>query len=150
MGKAIYLKVEKELNHPKSKVWETVALGFGDVAKYNPALTSSKFDSEKREGVGTNRHCEFKPKGHIKEEITEWNENESFTLEFTESSVPMGFMKSKFSFNGDEERTLLSQEFWYRMKAPMGWLSWMMKGRMKKTLVTGLDGLEKYLNNGSK
>ena len=146
MGKPIYLKVEKTINQPLDKTWNTVALGFGNVSDYNPAIRSSKFDSETKSGIGTKRHCDFEPKGFIKEEIIEWNDKKSFKLKFVESSVPMAFLESKFTFNETEGKTKITQEFWYRMKAPMGWLSGLMKGKMNKTLVDGLNGLEKHLN----
>lgn len=147
MGKPIYLKVEKDLDHPLDKVWETVALGFGNVANYNPEVKTSRFDSAQKSGVGTRRHCDFPKRGYIKEEIIEWNDKESFKLRFTESDLPMSFLESKFSFDEQNGKTKLTQEFWYRMKAPMGWLSGLMKGRMKSTLENGLDGLEDYLNS---
>ena len=147
MGQPVFLKVEKTIHQPLERVWQTVAVGFGNVADYNPAIKASKFDSEVRYGVGTKRHCDFEPKGYIKEIITDWKENEFFELEFTESSVPMGFMRSKFLFRESNGSTIITQEFWYRMKAPMGWLSGLMKGKMKGTLVKGLDGLEKYLES---
>ena len=75
-----------------------MALGFGNVAEYNAAIKTSKFDSDVKSGVGTKRHCDFEPKGYIKEEIIEWNDNESFKLKFIESAVPMAFLESKFSF----------------------------------------------------
>ncbi|GAB5416068.1 MAG: hypothetical protein Crog4KO_13470 [Crocinitomicaceae bacterium] len=152
MGKPIYIKVEKTINHSLEKTWETVALGFGNVSDYNPIIKTSKFDSDTRSGIGTKRHCDFEPKGYIKEEIIEWNDKKSFKLKFIETSTPMAFLESQFHFKEDEGKTIITQEFWYRMKAPMGWLSGLMKGKMKSTLEGGLIGLEKYLNNsyGSK
>lgn len=146
MAQPVYLKVEKSFDQPLGRVWETVALGFGNVSEYNPAIKSSKLDSATTAGIGTKRQCDFEPKGYIKEEIIEWNNLESFKLRFTESSVPMAFMESKFSFAVANGKTTITQEFWYRMKAPMGWLSGLMKGKMKSTLETGLNGLENYLN----
>ncbi len=146
MGKPIYLKVEKTLNQPLEKVWEVVALEFGNVSNYNPEIKTSRFDSDKKSGVGTQRHCDFPKKGFIKEEIIDWKDKESFELKFIESSVPLAILRSKFSFKEDKENTKLIQELWYRMKSPMGWLSGLMKGKMKKTLENGLNGLEKYLD----
>lgn len=147
MGKPIYLKVEKHIDQPVEKVWDVVALGFGNVAEYNPEIKSSRLDSAVTLGVGTKRHCDFQKNGYIKEEIIEWNDEESFKLSFTESSVPMAFLQSKFTFESYKGGTKLTQEFWYRMKAPMGWLSGLMKGKMKTTLENGLQGLDEYLNN---
>ncbi len=146
MGKPIYLKVEKTLNQPLERVWETVALEFGNVSNYNPEIKTSQLDSDKKSGVGTQRHCDFPKKGYIKEEIIDWKDKESFELKFIESSVPIAILRSKFSFKEDKENTKLTQELWYRMKSPMGWLSGLMKGKMKKTLENGLNGLEKYLD----
>ncbi len=146
MGKPVYLKVSKTFKHPLEKVWETVALGFGNVSLYNPEIKSSKYDSEQKEGVGTRRHCNFPKSGYIKEEITEWEDQKYFKLKFTESSVPMAHLESRFNFQENNGETTLTQEFWYRMKAPMGWLSGLMKGKMKSTLENGLNGLENYLN----
>lgn len=146
MGKPIYLQVEKEIKHSPERVWETVAMDFGGVSKYNPEIKSSQFDSDIKMGVGAQRHCDFPKTGYIKEEITEWDEGKSFKLKFIESSIPMAKLESKFTFSPSENGTLIRQEFWYRMKAPMGWLSGMMKGKMRSTLENGLNGLENYLN----
>ncbi len=147
MGKPIYLKVEKTIDHPLDMVWKTVALGFGNVSDYNPEIKDSRFLSDKRAGVGTRRHCDFPKKGYIIEEITEWTDKDSFKIRFIESSIPMGFLESKFSFKEVEGQTQVVQEFWYRMKAPFGWLSGVMKGKMKSTLENGLFGLEQFLNS---
>jgi len=111
MGKPIYLKVEKTINQPLDKTWDTVALGFGNVSDYNPAIRSSKFDSQTKSGVGTKRHCDFEPKGYIKEEIIEWNDKESFKLKFVETSVPMAFLESKFTFNEIEGKRKSHKNF---------------------------------------
>ena len=145
MKKPIYLKVKKLIDQPLEKVWETVAIGFGNVSDYNPEIKTSRFDSEQKEGIGTRRHCNFKKKGYIKEEIIEWNPRHSIKLKFIESSVPIGFLESKFSFEDSDGKTLVTQEFWYRMKAPIGWLSGLMKTQMKATLDSGLNGLDNYL-----
>ncbi len=147
MGKPIYIKVEKDINKSLDQVWNQVALGFGNVADYNPSIKTSRYESDSKSGVGTIRHCDFTSKGYIKEEIFEWNDKKSFKLRFIESSVPMGLLESKFSFIKKNGGTTITQEFWYRMKPPMGWLSGLMKSKMRKTLVDGLNGLEKYLNN---
>lgn len=145
MGKPIYIKIEKKLDFELDKVWQTVALGFGDVSNYNPQIKNSYFESEIKFGVGTKRHCDFPKTGYIKEEITDWEEKKSFGLQFIESSVPMGHLKSKFIFKEADNQTILTQELWFRLRAPFGWLSGLMKGKMKQTLENGLNGLEEYL-----
>ncbi len=146
MGKPTYIKVEKTISHPLEIVWETAAVGFGQVSLYNPEIKHSRLDSTQHYGVGARRHCEFIKKGFIKEEITEWDDKRSFKLIFIESSVPMKILESKFSFEPKGTNTLVSQEFWFRLKSPMGWFSQMLQGKMRSTLHNGLNGLESYLN----
>jgi len=145
MKDPIYIKVEKTINQPITTVWKTIAVSFGSVANYNPEIKTSNFDSEIKEGIGTKRHCNTKDGGFLKEEIIEWNSNKDFKLKLTESSFPMAMVESKFSFRENGDSTKITQEFWYRMKSPMGFLSGLMKGKMKKTLESGLNGLEEYL-----
>ena len=57
----------------------------------------------------------------------------------------MSYFRSKFIFKEENGSTQLVQEFWYRMAPPIGWMSVMMKGKMKKMLQGGLDGLDKHL-----
>lgn len=148
MKKAICIQVEKRLNLHIEKVWEAVAEKFGEVAVYNPAIKKSKLDSDITKGIGCQRHCDFNPKGYIKEQIIEWDEKRMFRLQLIESSVPLAFLESKFIFQEieDGKATLITQTFWYRFKFPMKWMGVLMKGKMKKTLIDGLNGLEEYLN----
>lgn len=141
MGKPIYITVEKEVNAPLSKVWKQVALGFGNVCHYNPEIEHSKLDSETEQGIGTIRHCEPVGGGFLREEIIEWREMESFKLKMISTSFPMDLIESKFSFQSKENKTLVTQEFWYRMKFPIGWMSGIMRRKMHKTLISGLSGL---------
>ncbi|RED97057.1 SRPBCC family protein [Marinoscillum furvescens] len=147
MSNPVHLQVSKTISAPLNKVWHTVALGFGNVADYNPAIASSHLESDTTSGVGMIRHCNFPKSGYIKEEIIDWQELKAFKLRFIESSVPMATLESKFTFEEEEGATRVVQDFWFRMKAPIGWLSPLMKGKMKQTLITGLEGLQKHLSN---
>jgi polyketide cyclase/dehydrase/lipid transport protein len=144
MRKPIYIKVENIYNQPLNKVWGAIAIDFGNSSNYNPDIKSSYLESEISSGKGTIRHCDFHPKGYIKEEIIDWKDNEYFKLKMLDSSFPMSFFQSKFSFSGNIETCVVTQEFWYRVKFPMGWISGLMKNKMTKALCDGLEGFEKY------
>ncbi|NNF58062.1 MAG: SRPBCC family protein [Rhodothermaceae bacterium] len=148
--KLIHLTADVTLDVPLERAWEVVALGFGDVAQYNPAIAASEFTSEQRAGVGTGRLCHVAPKGFLKEQITRWENQRFFELEVVDTSFPMHTVTSRFSFTPLGERTRVKQDFWYRMKPPMGWLSGLMKKPMQKTLDEGLNGLAHYLDHGEK
>lgn len=148
--KLTHLTADVLLNAPLEQAWEVIARGFGDVAQYNPAIAQSEFLSEQREGVGTGRLCHVDPKGYLKEQITKWEPQRFFELEVIDTSFPMHTVRSRFTFLPLGEQTRIKQDFWYRMKAPMGWLSGLMKGQMQKTLDVGLSGLAHYLDHGEK
>jgi len=150
MSNPVYIKAAKIISHPLEKVWQTVAVGFGNVADYNPGIKASNFDSITKEGIGTRRHCDTKDGGYLKEEIIKWNESNFFKLKLIDTSFPISLIESKFSFSNEGNHTKLTQEFWYRMKPPMGWLSGLMKGKMRKTLENGLEGLDYFLTNEGK
>ena len=147
LGNPIYIKVKKKYNQPLNKIWGVIAIEFGNSSNYNPDIKNSYLESEIKSGKGMKRHCDFYPKGYIKEEIIDWKDNEYFELEMLDSSFPMGFFKSKFSFSGNSETCEVTQEFWYRVKFPMGWISVLLKTKMTKALHNGLDGFEKYFES---
>ncbi|WP_412068035.1 SRPBCC family protein [Rubrivirga sp. IMCC43871] len=126
---------------PPETVWAAVAGGFGDVASYNPAIERSEWVGDQRQGVGTTRRCHVAPKGTLTERITDWEAGRSFALEVIATTLPMHAVESRFTFVADGDGTRLTQDFGYRMKGLLGPFSGLMRGRMQRTLDTGLDGL---------
>lgn len=145
MKAPVHLRVERVIDAPLRKVWDTVAHGFGQVSAYNPAIRSSTLISSERSGVGCTRRCVPMEGGFLEERITEWEEQRRFKLILLASSFPMAVLESEFTFTPVDGGTRVQQDLAYRMRAPMCWLSSLMKGRMRKTLVRGLDGLAVYL-----
>ncbi len=146
MRKPVYVKVTRQLPFDLQQVWQAVALGFGKVADYNPEIKFSRYESERREGTSTIRHCDFQGGGFIKEEIVEWQQPDYFGLKMLTSSVPLKDLRSKFKFKKSPGGTLVVQEFWYAFKPPLSIFQGLMKRKMTRTLENGLKGLETYLN----
>ena len=57
---------------PVEAVWKAVA-DLVAVQHYNRMVTSARFVSDRREGVGATRRCELKPKGWVEERVWEWS-----------------------------------------------------------------------------
>lgn len=148
--KLTHIVAEATLNASLDEVWNLVALQYGHVARYNPAIASSEFTSRQTAGVGTERLCHVAPKGYLREAITKWEDQDFFELEVVDTSFPMHKIISRFTFAEVGAKTHLRQDFWYRMKGPVGWASGMMKGRFLKTLNEGLEGLAYYLEHEHK
>lgn len=146
MAKVAQLTTIKTFNHPIDKVWETVAVNYGQVYQYMPGVKASDFIGEMRACAGTQRHCDFDKKGWIKEEITDWKEKESFSLKMIDSSMPMKMMTSTFHFKEEGNNTTLRQEFNFQMGGIMGLFTGMMKGKMQKMLDDGMKSLDQHLS----
>ena len=61
-------------------VWGIVA-DFGNIYKWSPGVKYSRSTSEASGGVGASRHCDLLPFGSVEEDILEWKEGESLTIE---------------------------------------------------------------------
>jgi uncharacterized protein YndB with AHSA1/START domain len=74
------------LNHdilihaPVEDVWRVLA-DLEAVQHYNPMVSTARYVSERRSGVGATRLCEFKPGGSVKERVTEWTPNQAMAME---------------------------------------------------------------------
>lgn len=147
MSEKIYIKVQREFDFPVEILWETIAAKFGKVSNYNPQINSSRLVGELSPGIGAVRYCVPVEGGFLKEEIIEWEELSDFKLKLIDSSFPMSIIESKFSFVNEHGKTIVLQEFWFKLKPPFGWFSWILKGKMTETLVAGLKGLDEYLKN---
>lgn len=58
------------INSSKENVWKILAVDFGNIYRYTENVERSKYLGHQTEGIGTQRLCELKGGGFMKEEIT--------------------------------------------------------------------------------
>ena len=66
-----------------STVWAALA-DVGNVAAWNPGITSARVTSEADRGVGATRECVLSPMGTVQERITAWIDERLITVEIYE------------------------------------------------------------------
>ena len=73
------IRSEIAIAAPKEKVWETIA-DLGGIYKFHLAVNHSYYTSDKKDGIGAARVCEFTNGGAISETVVDWQDGRSLTL----------------------------------------------------------------------
>lgn len=146
------IKRSIEINAPKEKVWRAIA-AIGDISHASPGVLRSKLTSEKTEGIGATRHCDFVMMGASAEErVTKWKEGASFKIEAYELKKMPGMkgMEAEFSITGTGNKTLLRGDLHYRMQGILfGLINGMMMKKMNIRAWNGLlAGYKRYIETG--
>lgn len=142
-----------EINASKENVWQAIAK-FGDICHASPAVLKSYISSEKKEGVGATRHCDFAMMGATAEEkILEWNEGESLKIGVYELKKMPGIKKMEAFFKVesiDDNHTFLTGTLSYSMKNMFFDLmnAMMMKKMNTKMWDANIAGHKKYIETG--
>jgi len=138
---------EIRINASPEQVWRVLA-NLEDVQHYNPLVAKTKYITDNKEGVGSARYCDFKPKGFSKERVTDWIPNKLLGMEVVESSFPMKYTSWKTNLITDGNGTLVSQDLEYEMKfGVLGKLlnALIMKKKYGSILQDIFVGLKKYV-----
>lgn len=81
--------LKQKMQHPATSVWLWLK-DYGNIHRIHPAIGKSHVESKTSCGVGAVRHCEMKMGGfYLKERVTDWKENQSYTVDIFETSMPM-------------------------------------------------------------
>ena len=107
---------EIRIDASKEDVWNVVA-DLGSASVWNPALASSRYTSEAREGLEAARHCDFPDGGYVKEHTLEWNPGESFKLEIYEGTIPFDNATGSVSVTDDGDGSIVTLTIEYDLKA---------------------------------
>lgn len=75
------LKVERTMDvaAPVELVWQKIS-NITDIQDWSKTVNEAHYHTEKQRGVGAGRTCDVKGFGTLIEDVTEWKENESYTL----------------------------------------------------------------------
>ncbi len=134
-----HFTVSRQIDAPVDRVWEVLD-DFGDIQRWNPGVTASALTTEGDVSLGSERVCELKPIGTIKERITSYKPGEQMTIHIYEmAKLPLEEGIADFALapvNGGTEVTID-----YRYTASVR----LMEPFMKKPLTKGLGGLLKGL-----
>ncbi|HAS42247.1 MAG TPA: hypothetical protein DCS93_17350 [Microscillaceae bacterium] len=146
MNKSEYITI---INVSKEKTWEVLFNQYGDIHIHNPTMQSSNYLNGGTEGeLNSVRHCKFSDKLFLDEKITEVNGSDSFTIVVTNHNLPfVNEMSATYelrSINDDQtELKMIS----FNSFSP-GFMKYVMRKPMGKSLLKHLFGLKYYLETG--
>ena len=137
------------INASKEKTWEVLFNQYGDIHIHNPTMKSSNYMHNASRGeLNCVRHCKFSDKLFLDEKITEVNENNSFTIVVTEHNLPfVKEMSATYELSSIENEMTEVKMTSYNSFSP-GFMKYLMRGQMGKSLVKHLFGLKYYIETG--
>jgi uncharacterized protein YndB with AHSA1/START domain len=113
-GLAIMTTLQHEvlIHAPITEVWRVLA-DLEAVRHYNPMVSTARYVSERRDGIGATRMCEFKPGGSVKERVTEWTPNEAMAMEAFDHVWPMRDVRWRNELSRVDGATRVTQVLQY-------------------------------------
>jgi len=142
------LRHEIRIEAPVDAVWRAIAEDLTAVQHYNQRVSSARFLTDQREGVGATRRCELKPKGFVEERVWEWTPKRAIGLEVSASEWPIVFMKWRTELADAGRATLVTQEMSYKLKlGPLGAVmdALMMRRKLDKGIRDVFANLKRYV-----
>lgn len=83
------IHLKQKMEHPAASVWLWLK-DYGNIHRIHPMIGKARIEGDKSCGVGAVRLCEMKMGGfYLKEKVTDWKENQSYTVDIYETSMPM-------------------------------------------------------------
>ena len=83
------IHLKQRMEHPATSVWLWLK-DYGNIHRIHPMIGKARIEGDKSCGVGALRVCEMKMGGfYLKEKVTDWRENQSYTVDIYETSMPM-------------------------------------------------------------
>ena len=140
------------VNVSASKIWEVLD-DFSSIEKTSHAVESSPILSEIKQGVGTQRKCNFYDKKSVIEEIISYKDGHSFRIVLSEYSMPMKSIEAEFTVEYvDNNSCDISMSMDFVVKGSfLGWIlgALLLKPVLtKKVLKSELIGLAYYTASG--
>lgn len=136
------ITVKKIVNAPAESVWVSWD-DFGNVYKFNPAISASRLlsDDDIPTGVGARRECELKDgKNWVREEIVDYIPSKKMTISIYEASLPIKTMSATIrlrSITDTKTEVAMTAEF----EPKYGLIGKLMAPLMKRQFRTMLTAL---------
>ncbi len=152
--KMIHITATRTMPFSKEKIW-AVLDDFDNIHVWNPGLKNShSTTSNRKTGLGAQRHCDLAPFGSFEERITEYIPNEKMVIDIYDGAKlpPIKNMGGVIILTEVGNRTNVSFTFQYKTKGIMGKIMnpLMIKPKMTEGTENFLKGLEHFLKTGRK
>jgi hypothetical protein len=122
---------------------------YGDIHVHNPTMMSSNYMGGASQGeLNCVRHCQFNEKLFVDEKISEMVEKSRFTVTVTDHNLPfVKEMSATYSLSAIAAEVTEVKMTSLTSFSP-GFMKYLMRGQMGKSLVKHLFGLKYYIETG--
>jgi len=141
----IHFERTLEFRATPEEIWNVIGR-FMHIDEFAPKVTAVDALTSGDDGVGSKRRCHFEDGTSVVEEVTQWEDNKSYSVRLSEmAAMPLHEATAEIAVNplGDG-MTMVTWGMDYHVKyGPIGWLlgQTMMKMMMGKILDGNLKGL---------
>lgn len=140
-----------KINASPEKVWKVLS-DLEAVEHYDPGVTRCRLVGSSQSGIGVARRMDLKPGGWLEERATEWEPNESLTIELYKcSTVPVKFLRHSYTLKPDGEGTLVTERMECVLKyGPIGKLmdALIVRRKWDQGIKGFFVGLKSFVENG--
>lgn len=140
------------IDRPRAEVWRTLA-DLEAVELYSPAVKTAEYTSERRDGIGASRYCDFHGPGSVHERVVQWHEGERLGIGI-EKGFPAKNVVADFRLSDvDGNSTRVEVRFTYDPKfGPIGALMdrVMMRSYAEKAMHGLMKGLKHHSETGAR
>ncbi len=111
---------EIKIDAPVDRVWDTLA-DIGSIDEWNPGVKRSHVTTDRREGLGTGRHCELPGKKHLDETVVDWEPHQRLTMRIVGTNLPLKTAEIRFALRPAGGGTIVTVSPTYKLKfGPLG------------------------------
>lgn len=133
---------------PRDRVWAILA-DLGGIQEFHPQVKQSYWNSERRDGVGAARVCEFGGGRRVTETAVEWEPGESFVLRLHDGKGVPPFSRAfaRLDVSDEEGGTRVTMRLEYSLRfGPLGRLMdrMMVRAQFEKVVPSVLGGLKEF------
>lgn len=148
------VQYEMVVNTTPQRAWDVLA-NYGDVASFHPQLESSTSlnGSSIKAELGCDRECvipDGKRRITVREKIIDFVEGEYYTYDvYFWKNFPLNKSHNTFGVKKNQEgKTIIYSKIDFRLKP--GFLTYLMKGKVRSSARESLLGYKHYLETGEK
>lgn len=108
-----FVRVVRDTTASADACWAVIA-DFGNIHRFNPYLThASLLGQAETPAIGTERQCDLKGGGYLRERIVDWREGGHYTVRVQETSLPMDDVETTLGLVRGSTGTTLFMETRY-------------------------------------
>lgn len=114
------LKNTVQIQAAPERVWDALT-ALDALHEYDPGIARSVLRTDRRSGLGADRHCDLRAGGWFRERVTVWEPVQAFELTLYECTLPVLRLRHHYRLRPESGGTRVDQTQEYTLKyGPLG------------------------------